>query len=232
MFQNIICMYLLRVFSFYLVMVHDKNIIILYIMYSFYIDMFLINHKKFQKWRKIFSSIKTICGIFVIDSRFLIIYLTIIFSIKIFFRYTLNGGIKPIPVPYISADNRSTHNLSTSSIKKVHHHQVNGGIPSGNVHATTLSRPSSRAGSRTRSRSRSKSRARSHSRPRNSRQNLNTSYGSSSHSISNGVPPTSIFPRHHQSSLSGQSHFSHTDSTGRLLAVPVQRMSRYWWLYY
>ena len=144
------------------------------------------------------------------------------------FRYTLNGGIKPIPVPYISADNRSTHNLSTSSVKKVHHHQVNGGIPAGNVHATTLSRPSSRAGSRTRSRSRSKSRARSHSRPRNSRQNLNTSYGSSSHSISNGVPPSSIFPRHHQSSLSGQSHFSHTDSTGRLLVAPVQRMSRYW----
>ena len=224
-------MYLLNIYSLYLVMVHDKTITLLYIIYSFPLNL---SHQswKFQKWRKIFSSIKTICGIFVIDSRFLIVYSTIIFSIKIFFRYTLNGGIKPIPVPYISADNRSTHNLSTSSIKKVHHHQVNGGIPSGNVHATTLSRPSSRAGSRTRSRSRSKSRARSHSRPRNSRQNLNTSYGSSSHSISNGVPPTSIFPRHHQSSLSGQSHFSHTDSTGRLLAVPVQRMSRYWWLCY
>ena len=144
------------------------------------------------------------------------------------FRYTLNGGIKPIPVPYISADNRSSHNFSTSSIKKVHHHQVNGGIPAGNVHATTLSRPSSRAGSRARSRSRSKSRPRSHSRPRNSRHNLNTSHGSSSQSVSNGVPPTSIFPRHHQSSLSGQSHFSHTDSTGRLLhSVPIQRMSRY-----
>ena len=145
-------------------------------------------------------------------------------------RYTLNGGIKPIPVPYISADNRSAHNYSTGSIKKVHHHQVNGGIPAGNVHATTLSRPSSRAGSRARSRSRSKSRPRSHSRPRNnnnSRHNLNTSHGSSSQSVSNGVPPSSIFPRHHQSSLSGQSHFSHTDSTGRLLTVPVQRMSRY-----
>ena len=182
---------------------------------------FLLNSKKeflvFFDWFEIF--------------RFCLLYIKFSFQ---FYRYTLNGGIKPIPVPYISADNRSTHNLSTSSIKKVHHHQVNGGIPAGNVHATTLSRPSSRAGSRTRSRSRSKSRARSHSRPRNSRRDLNTSYGSSSHSISNGVPPTSIFPRHHQSSLSGQSHFSHTDSTGRLLiapTVPVQRMSRYWELF-
>ena len=159
-----------------------------------------------------------------------ILFWTFLFILCIasIFRYTLNGGIKPIPVPYISADNRSSHNFSTaSSIKKVHHHQVNGGIPAGNVHATTLSRPSSRAGSRARSRSRSKSRPRSHSRPRNSRHNLNTSHGSSTHSVPNGVPPSSIFPRHHQSSLSGQSHFSHTDSTGRLLTVPVQRMSRY-----
>ena len=151
------------------------------------------------------------------------------FSICTIFRYTLNGGIKPIPVPYISADNRSSHNYSTSSIKKVHHHQINGGIPAGNVHATTLSnsRPQSRAGSRARSRSRSKSRPRSQSRPLNNRHNLNTSHGSSSHSVSNGIPPTSIYPRHQQSSLSGQSHFSHTDSTGRLLTVPIQRMSRY-----
>ena len=155
----------------------------------------------------------------------------------------MNGGIKPVPVPFISADNLSSHNYSTSSIKKVHHHQLNGGIPASNVHATTLtsSRPTSRAGSRTRSRSRSKSQPRSQSRSRAGRHHNNTT--SSSHistSSNNGriPPPLSIFPqplavvsRPHQSSISGQSHFSHTGSTGRLItahSAPInQRFSRY-----
>ena len=84
-------------------------------------------------------------------------------------RFSLNGGLKPVPVPFMS-DN--TGRGITRGLQHPHHHQLNGvllnpgsnpALAAGGVHSG--SRPNSRNGviRQHRSRSRSKSRQRSRS---------------------------------------------------------------------
>ncbi len=107
------------------------------------------------------------------------------------FRYSLNGQIKPMPVPYIPSDTRVLSSNTNSSSSAVSNGMANGN----NGYIIADPRPDSRYSNRSRdrrSRSRSRHRSRSKHRAR----------------------------AHVQSSSSGQSgstQYSRADSTGRLV---------------
>ena len=131
-------------------------------------------------------------------------------------RFSLNGGLKPVPVPFMS-DN--TGRGITRGLQHPHHHQLNGvllnpgsnpALAAGGVHSG--SRPNSRNGviRQHRSRSRSKSRQRSRS-------------NRASAAVPGSAGQTSSNPSGSNGSGSGQSdtnpYSSNNGSTSRLVGT-------------